>query len=120
MSARLNLRRCPTSHLSKAREVGIPHSSFRRLAKLAGIFAVVLLVIAARPAPKQSPILPKGRYLSPIEITLSPDGRLLYVVCQDSDEVRVVDAASGEVTKSVPVGHIPRGIRCLPTEAVFT
>ncbi len=110
MSVRRNPRECLTSHLSKAREVGIPHSSFRRLAKLAGIFAVVLLVIAARPAPKQSPILPKGRYLSPIEITLSPDGRLLYVVCQDSDEVRVVDAASGEVTKSVPVGHIPRGI----------
>ena len=49
-------------------------------------------------------------YLSPVEIAASPDGRLLYVVCQDSDEVRVIEAASGKVVKSVPVGHMPRGI----------
>ena len=43
-----------------------------------------------------------------------PDGRLLYVVCQDSDEVRVVDVASSKVMRSIPVGHIPRGIALSP------
>ena len=43
-------------------------------------------------------------------MALSPDGRLLYVVCQESDEVRVVDAQTGRVSGSVAVGHVPRGI----------
>ncbi len=114
MSVRRNLRECLTSRPFNARETGISDLSFRRLAKLTVIFAVVLLAIAAKPAPKQSAALLKQRYLSPIEIALSPSGRLLYVVCQDSDEVRVVDAVSGEVTKSIPVGHIPRGVALSP------
>jgi len=47
-------------------------------------------------------------------MALSPDGRLLYVVCQDSDEVRVVDVRSSKVISSVPVGHAPRGIALSP------
>ncbi len=43
-------------------------------------------------------------------MALSPDGRLLYVVCQDSDEVRVVDTQSNKVVGIDPVGHAPRGI----------
>src|SRR5690242_1187213 len=78
--------------------------------RLAGVFAVALLAIAAQPAPKQPSTLLRERYLSPIEITVSPDGRLLYVVCQDSDELRVIDAAMGKVVKSVAVGDMPRGI----------
>ncbi len=86
------------------------NASFRMMARMAGIFAVALLAIAAQPAPKQSATLPKERYLSPIEMVFSLDGRVLYVVCQDSDEVRVVDAASGKVVRSVAAGHVPRGI----------
>ena len=89
-------------------------TSFRLMAKLAAIFAVALLAIAAKPAPKQSGPLPKQRYLSPIEMALSPDGRLLYVVCQESDEVRVVDVQSNKVIAVVPVGHVPRGIALSP------
>ena len=59
--------------------------------------------------------MPKERYLSPLEIAFSPDGRLLYVVCQDSDEVRVVEVASGKLIKAIPVGHVPRGIALSPT-----
>src|SRR4029077_2444220 len=40
----------------------------------------------------------------------SPDGHLLYVVCQDSDEVRVVDVQSTKVVGSIAVGRMPRGI----------
>jgi YVTN family beta-propeller protein len=43
-------------------------------------------------------------------MALSLDGHLLYVVCQDSDEVRVVDAQSSKVVGIVPVGRAPRGI----------
>jgi YVTN family beta-propeller protein len=77
---------------------------------IAGVFAVVLLALAAQPAPKQSATSVKERYLSPIEMAFSQDGRLLFVVCQDSDEVRVLDVQSGKVIRKVAVGHLPRGI----------
>jgi YVTN family beta-propeller protein len=77
------------------------------MANLAAIFAVALLAVAAKPAAKQ-------RYLSPLEIASSPDGRLLYVICQDSDEVRVVDVPSSKVIRSIPVGRMPRGIALSP------
>lgn len=80
------------------------------LARLLSVVAVALLAIAAQPAPRQSAATPKQRYLSPLEMAITPDGRLLYVVCQDSDEVRVVEAASGKLVKSILVGHVPRAI----------
>jgi len=84
------------------------------MVNLAAIFAVALLAIAAKPAAKSSVAIAKERYLSPLEIASSPDGRLLYVVCQDSDEVRVVDVQSSKVIGSVQVGHMPRGIALSP------
>jgi len=88
----------------------VDNASFRHMLRIAGVLAVSLLAIAARPAPKQSSALPRERYLSPLEISVSSDGSVLYVVCQDSDEVRVLYAASGKVLASIPVGHVPRGI----------
>jgi YVTN family beta-propeller protein len=93
---------------------GISHAAFRQLPKLAGILAVTLLAIAAKPASNQSGALVKERYLSPIEMAFSPDGHSLYVVCQDSDEVRVVDPDSAKVIGSIHVGHVPRGIALSP------
>ena len=89
-------------------------SSFRMMARVAGVIAFALLAIAARPASNQAATLPKERYLSPIEMAFSKDGRELYVVCQDSDEVRVVDIASNQVSRKIPVGHVPRGIALSP------
>ena len=86
------------------------NTSFRHFLRIAGVLAVSLLAIAAKPAPKESPQLPKEHYLSPIEMAFSPDGRLLYVVCQDSDEVRIVEIPSGKVVATIKVGHIPRGL----------
>lgn len=88
-------------------------ASFRVMAKIISVFAAALLAIAARSAPQQS-TASKERYLSPIEMTASPDGRLLYVVCQDSDEVRVIDAQSSRVVGTIKVGHMPRGIALTP------
>jgi len=84
------------------------------MVKVAAVFAVALLAVAAKPAANQSQAIPKERYLSPLEIASSPDGRLLYVVCQDSDEVRVVDVQSSKVIRSIPVGRMPRGIAVSP------
>lgn len=94
---------------------GFPsQSSFRLLSRIAGVVAVALLAIAAKPAPRQAATLPREHYLSPIEMTFSKDGRDLYVVCQDSDEVRVIEVASGQILHKIPVGHIPRGIAVSP------
>jgi YVTN family beta-propeller protein len=48
-------------------------------------------------------------YASPLEVLLSPDGARLYVLCQQSEEVRVLDAASHAVLKNIAVGRVPRG-----------
>ena len=97
-----------------ASDGGISTVVFRQLPKIFGILAVALLAIAAKPVPHQSGGSVKDRYLSPIEMVISPEGHQLYVVCQDSDEVRVVDMESGKVVGSVRVGHIPRGIAMSP------
>jgi YVTN family beta-propeller protein len=57
----------------------------------------------------QSTTTPEERYASPLELLLSPDGTRLYVLCQGADEVRVLNAASGRVLRTMAVGHIPRG-----------
>jgi YVTN family beta-propeller protein len=48
-------------------------------------------------------------YASPLEVLLSPDGARLYVLCQQSEEVRVLDASSYAVIKDISVGRVPRG-----------
>jgi YVTN family beta-propeller protein len=56
-------------------------------------------------------------YASPVELLFSPDGVRLYVLCQGSDEVRVLDASSYAPIKNIPVGHIPRGFSFSPDGA---
>ena len=48
-------------------------------------------------------------YASPIEMLYSSDGKRLFVLCQGSDEVRVLDAANYAPLKKIGVGHVPRG-----------
>jgi YVTN family beta-propeller protein len=76
--------------------------------------ALMLLVPSAKPAAARSNSEINERYLSPLEMLLSPDGRQLYVVCQASDELRVVDIESGKVVTVVPLGRAPRGITFSP------
>ena len=49
-------------------------------------------------------------YASPLELQLSSDGARLYVLCQESGEVRVLDASTYAPIKSIPVGRVPRGM----------
>lgn len=48
-------------------------------------------------------------YASPLEVLLSPDGARLYVLCQQSEEVRVLNASSYAVIKNIAIGRVPRG-----------
>ena len=47
-------------------------------------------------------------------MTLSADGRWLYIACEDSDLVLAVDTRSQKVERRVHVGRMPRGIALSP------
>ena len=53
---------------------------------------------------------PPPRYLSPIEVAVSPDGARLYVTCEGSDELLAADTQSGAVVGRAQVGHVPKGL----------
>ncbi len=53
-------------------------------------------------------------YLSPVALQISHDGLWLYVVCEDSDVMLVVDTRAGRVVRSVEVGKRPKGIAISP------
>jgi YVTN family beta-propeller protein len=44
-----------------------------------------------------------------MEMLFSPDGTRLFVLCQGSDELRVLSAATYAEIHRIPVGHMPRG-----------
>ncbi len=48
-------------------------------------------------------------YASPVEMLFSSDGGRLFVLCQGTDEVRVLDAQTYTPIKSIAVGRLPRG-----------
>jgi YVTN family beta-propeller protein len=50
------------------------------------------------------------KYASPLELLFSPDGTRLYVLCQQSEEVRILDTSSYATIKTIAVGREPRGI----------
>ncbi len=50
------------------------------------------------------------RYRSPIELAVSPDGGHLFVLCEGTDELAVVDAQTGKIVVRVQVGHVPKGL----------
>lgn len=71
---------------------------------------ILLAVLGLIPALIASSPGPNPRYLSPGDVTLSADGRWLYVVCERSDELLAVDTRTQQVMKRVAVGHMPRGL----------
>jgi YVTN family beta-propeller protein len=77
--------------------------------------AVVLLVVALwTDQPVRASDDNDADYASPLEVLLSPDGARLYVLCQQSEEVRVLDATSFAVIKNIAVGRVPRGFSLSP------
>jgi len=89
----------------------------RGLAALAAAaLAVVLWPMMSRPA-NASTNEDDVNYASPLEVLLSTDGSRIFVLCQGSDEIRVLDAASYAVIARVAVGHVPRGFSLSPDGA---
>ena len=86
------------------------------------ILAVALMVSTAehlRPVRAAAGEEPAGAeregYASPLELLLSPDGARLYVLCQQSGDVRVLESASGKTLRRVAVGREPRGFALSPS-----
>ncbi|MGA8043158.1 MAG: hypothetical protein WCA37_10175 [Terracidiphilus sp.] len=84
-----------------------------------GLFAFVLIFTTLWPG-QRAQAVGTGRvgarlvYPSPLELLFSPDEKQLYVLCNESDEVRVINPATGALIQSIPVGHVPRGFTLSP------
>src|ERR1039458_101928 len=84
------------------------------LAVALALFSVALVPGRSVRADERTGAAEDMEYASPLELLLSPDGARLYVLCQQSEEVRVLDAASFAVIKKITVGRVPRGFSLSP------
>jgi len=91
----------------------------KAVAALMAAIAAVLFALALWPAlnppahadEDDNAVLPRQiTYDSPLEVVVSQDGARLYVLCQQSETVRVFDAATFAPVKTIAVGRVPRGI----------
>ncbi len=88
-----------------------------RIAIAASVLCTALMIAASLRSPvvraaANTSAAPTGSvkdYASPLEILFSRDGRQIYVLCQQSDSIRVLDAHTFAAIKSIAVGHLPRG-----------
>ncbi len=55
-----------------------------------------------------------GLYKSPIQLAITKDGKRLFVACENSNEVLVVDTATQKVSGAVRVGKQPFGLALAP------
>jgi YVTN family beta-propeller protein len=78
----------------------------------AAVLIAAIVALAFWPAVNRPVRADEGvaNYASPLEIELSPDGTRLYVLCQESEEVRVLNASTYAVEKNIAVGRVPRGM----------
>lgn len=54
-------------------------------------------------------------YKTPVNLALSADGRLLFVPCEQSNSLIIVDTGAGQVVAEVPVGKRPHGVAIDPS-----
>ena len=54
------------------------------------------------------------QYKTPVNLTVSPDGSRLYVVCENSDSVVVLDPRRGRILDEYPVGRRPHDAALAP------
>jgi YVTN family beta-propeller protein len=79
-------------------------------AALAALGAALMLVVLWHVRPVEANPSFDESYASPVELQFSLDGSRLYVLCMQSEEVRVLDAANYAVIKKIAVGRVPRGM----------
>ncbi len=51
-----------------------------------------------------------GKYVGPIDVVASPDGKSLFVVAADASQILVVDVAGGNVAKAIACPAEPTGL----------
>lgn len=89
----------------------------RILSAGAGVISALAMAASSRRAVDAATQVPRSgavlTYASPVEMLYPHDGTRVYVLCQGSDEVRVLNAAL-QTVKRIPVGHIPRGFALSP------
>src|SRR5512137_2260436 len=56
-------------------------------------------------------------YKSPIQMSLSRDGRRLFVACENSGEVLAIDTGARRIVGSVKTGQNPFGVALSPDES---
>src|ERR1019366_749971 len=64
--------------------------------------------------PDGSPAKQVSSYLTPVELKLSPNGRELYIVCEDNDSLLALDVRTRQVIRKVKVGHKPQDVAVSP------
>jgi YVTN family beta-propeller protein len=107
-------------------------SHFRLFRLLPAVLALSLIAVSALAGPKAyvgnfkdntvSAIDTTTRTLTatipvppgPHGMTISPDGRLLYVSSDGASSVSVVDTATDKITKTIEVGKAPHGVTLVP------
>lgn len=81
---------------------------------LTAIIAVALLAIVASSCEKSTPQAPTSKYLSPLSVIASNDGKTLYVAQVTAWAIAYVDIESGKVTRTVPIGADLNGLAISP------
>lgn len=99
----------------------VPRIATRIGALSVGVMACVCLFVsctgmdstarASTPTAQTGEVL---QYASPVELLYSSDRKQLYVLCQGTGEVRVLDSASYREIKKIAVGRAPRGFSLSP------
>jgi YVTN family beta-propeller protein len=70
------------------------------------VIVLALLLTGARPI--------EQHYPSPVELALSADSSRLFVVCEGTDELVVIDTEADKVLRRVKVGHVPKSLSFSP------
>ncbi len=81
---------------------------------LAAVAAIACMVLGFASGAGARPESAEPKYLSPGEMVWSADGRFIYVACEKGNELLVVNAKAGTVTKRIVVGTVPRGLALSP------
>ena len=81
--------------------------------------AIACIVLGGASGVGARPESVEPRYLSPGEMVFSADGRFIYVICEKGNQLLVVNAKAGTVTKRIDVGTVPRGIALSPDGSVI-
>jgi DNA-binding beta-propeller fold protein YncE len=53
-------------------------------------------------------------YLGPIALAVAPDGKMLYVACQDAGRILWLNPVNGEICRRLDVPHEPTGLALSP------